>query len=334
MQLVEINGNVTFPGIYPLMIGGEVRDLITAAGGLLESAYVKQAEITRIVASDASKIEHLRLDLESAMQGDLQSNITLQSKDSINVFAIPNWQENVKVELKGELKFPGIYTIRRGETLTELLERAGGFSTFAEQKAAVFTRTSIKEQEQKQLARLSTELRRDIASKSFQSSVSSNTLSYEEMNKLLNDLASVEAVGRLVIDLPLIVNNQQNLVLQDGDTLYVPSKRDSVSVIGEVNYSTSHLYRQGVSVDEYINLSGGLKERADEDRIYIIKANGSVKIPNTGGWFAANSSEQLEPGDTIVIPMDAGHMDKLTLWSTATQILYQLGVAVAAISGI
>ncbi|KHM50119.1 polysaccharide biosynthesis protein [Pseudoalteromonas distincta] len=334
MQLVEISGNVTFPGIYPLMIGGEVKDLITAAGGLLESAYVKQAEITRIVASDGSKIEHLRFDLESAMKGDLQSNITLQSKDSINVFAIPNWQENVKVELKGELKFPGTYTIRRGETLTELLERAGGFSQFAEQKAAVFTRTSIKEQEQKQLARLSTELRRDIASKSFQNSVSSSTLSYEEMNMLLNDLASVEAVGRLVIDLPLIVNNQQNLVLQDGDTLYVPSKRDSISVIGEVNYSTSHLYKSGVSVDDYIALSGGLKERAAEDRIYIIKANGSVKIPSTGGWFAANNAEQLEPGDTIVIPMDAGHMDKLTLWSTATQILYQLGVAVAAIGSL
>lgn len=334
MQLVEISGNVTFPGIYPLMIGGEVKDLITAAGGLLESAYVKQAEITRIVASDGSKIEHLRFDLESAMKGDLQSNITLQSKDSINVFAIPNWQENVKVELKGELKFPGTYTIRRGETLTELLERAGGFSQFAEQKAAVFTRASIKEQEEKQLARLSTELRRDIASKSFQNSVSSNTLSYEEMNKLLNDLASVEAVGRLVIDLPLIVNNQQNLVLQDGDTLYVPSKRDSISVIGEVNYSTSHLYKSGVSVDNYIALSGGLKERAAEDRIYIIKANGSVKIPNTGGWFAANNADQLEPGDTIVVPMDAGHMDKLTLWSTATQILYQLGVAVAAIGSL
>lgn len=334
MQLVEISGNVTFPGVYPLMVGGNVRDLVTAAGGLLESAYVKQAEITRIVASDASKIEHLRLDLESAMRGDLQSNITLQSKDSINVFAIPNWQENVKVELKGELRFPGTYTIRRGETLTELLERAGGFSEFAEQKAAVFTRASIKEQEQQQLARLSTELRRDIASKSFQNSVSSNTLTYDEMNKLLNDLASVEAVGRLVIDLPLIVENKQNLVLQDGDVLYVPSKRDSISVIGEVNYSTSHLYKAGISVDEYIDLSGGLKDRADEDSIYIIKANGSVKIPNTGGWFAANNSEQLEPGDTIVIPMDASHMDKLTLWSTATQIVYQLGVAVAAISGI
>ena len=334
MQLVEINGNVTYPGIYPLTVSGEVADLVTAAGGLLESAYTKQAEITRIVLGDASQVEHVRFDLESALKGESQNNITLRSKDSINIFSIPNWQESVKVQLKGELKFPGTYTIRRGETLTDLLQRAGGFSDFAEQNAAIFTRVSIKEQEQQQLARLSTELRRDIASKSFQNSVSGNTLSYDEMDKLLNDLASVEAVGRLVIDLPLIVNNQQNLVLQNGDTLYVPSKRDSISIIGEVNYSTSHLYKSSVSVDDYIALSGGLKERAAEDRIYIIKANGSVEIPNTGGWFAANNANQLEPGDTIVVPMDAGHMDKLTLWSTATQIVYQLGVAVAAISGI
>ena len=334
MQLVEINGNVTYPGIYPLTVSGEVADLVTAAGGLLESAYTKQAEITRIVLGDASQVEHVRFDLESALKGESQNNITLRSKDSINIFSIPNWQENVKVQLKGELKFPGTYTIRRGETLTDLLKRAGGFSDFAEQNAAIFTRVSIKEQEQQQLGRLSTELRRDIASKSFQNSVSGNSLSYDEMDKLLNDLASVEAVGRLVIDLPLIVNNQQNLVLQNGDTLYVPSKRDSISIIGEVNYSTSHLYKAGVSVDDYIDLSGGLKERAAEDRIYIIKANGSVEIPNTGGWFAANNSNQLEPGDTIVVPMDAGHMDKLTLWSTATQILYQLGVAVAAIGSL
>jgi polysaccharide biosynthesis/export protein len=334
MQIVEISGSVMYPGIYPLMEGGEVKDLITAAGGLLESAYTQQAEVTRIANNDVSNIEHIKFDLKSAMQGKTASNISLQSKDSVNIFAIPNWQENLKVELKGELKFPGTYTIRRGETLSNLLERAGGFSEFAATNAAVFTRQSIKKQEQQQLTRLSTELRRDIASKSFQSSVSSNTLTYDEMNKLLKDLANVDAVGRLVIDLPLIVNNEQNLVLQDGDVLYVPSERDSISVIGEVNYSTSHLYKAGISVDEYIDLSGGLKERAADDRIYIIKANGSVKIPNTGNWFAVNNSNQLEPGDTIVVPLDAGHMDKLTLWSTATQILYQLGVAVAAISGI
>ncbi|SUC53317.1 Polysialic acid transport protein kpsD precursor [Pseudoalteromonas nigrifaciens] len=334
IQLVEVNGSVTYPGVYPLTIGGEVADLVTAAGGLLESAYTKQAEITRMVDGDASKVEHIKIDFDQVVNGNEQNRIALQSKDSLNIFAIPNWQENVKVTLKGELLFPGTYTIRRGETLTNLLERAGGFSDFAEQKAAVFIRQSVKQQEQQQLARLTNELRRDVASKSFQDSINSSTLSYDEMNKLLNDLADVEAVGRLVIDLPLIVNNQQNLVLQDGDTLYVPSKRDSISVVGEVNYATTHLYKAGISVDDYLKLSGGLKERADDDRIYIIKANGSVKIPNTGSWFAVNNSEQLEAGDTIVVPMDTGHMDKLTLWSTATQILYQLGVAVAAIGSL
>ncbi|KPZ66996.1 MULTISPECIES: SLBB domain-containing protein [unclassified Pseudoalteromonas] len=334
MQLVEINGHVTYPGIYPLTVGSEVNELIAAAGGLLESAYTEQAEITRVVAGEGSKVEHVKFNLAQAMVGKTSENKVLRSKDSINIFSIPNWQENVKVELKGEVKFPGIYTIRRGETLTNLLERAGGFSEFAEPDAAIFTRESIRQQEQKQLAKLAEDLRRDIATKSFEKSVSSTRLSYDEMNKLLLDLANVEAVGRLVIDLPLIAEDKQNLVLQNGDTLYVPSLRDSISVIGEVNYTTSHLYKPGVSVDQYIDLSGGLKERADEDRIYIIKANGSVTIPNTGTWFAVNDSKLLEAGDTIVVPMNSDYMDNLTLWSTATQIVYQLGVALAAISSI
>lgn len=333
IQLVEINGKVSHPGVYPLTVNGRVADLIIAAGGLLESAYTKETEITRMVDGNASQVEHVKINLEQLI-GSNESSLALQSKDSLNIFAIPNWQENVKVTLKGEFKFPGTYTIRRGETLSNLLERAGGFSDFAEQNAAIFTRLSVKQQEQQQLARLATELRRDVASKSFQDSVSTSALSYDEMNKLLNDLASVEALGRLVIDLPLIQNNQQTLVLQDGDTLYVPSKRDSISVVGEVNYSTTHLYKAGISVDDYLELSGGLKERADDDRIYIIKANGAVTIPNSGNWFAPGNEQMLEPGDTIVVPMDAGHMDKLTLWSTATQILYQLGVAVAAIGSL
>ncbi|MCK8130681.1 SLBB domain-containing protein [Pseudoalteromonas sp. 2CM39R] len=334
MQLVEINGHVTYPGVYPLTVNGEVNDLIAAAGGLLESAYTEQAEITRVMDGDASKVKHIKFNLQAAMLGSNGENIALRSKDSINIFSIPNWQENVKVELKGEVKFPGVYTIRRGETLSNLLERAGGFSEFAAPNAAIFTREAIRKQEQQQLAKLSEDLRRDIASKSFENSVSSNSLSYDEMNKLLNDLASVEAVGRLVIDLPLIVEDKQRLVLQNGDALYVPSKRDSISVIGEVNYATSHLFQQGITVDDYIDLSGGLKERAADERIYIIKANGSVKIPSTGSWFAVNDTNTLEAGDTIVVPMNADYMDNLTLWSTATQIVYQLGVAVAAISSI
>jgi protein involved in polysaccharide export with SLBB domain len=334
IKLVEINGHVTYPGVYPLTNGSEVNELIAASGGLLESAYLKQAEITRVVSSGASEIEHIKFNLSDAMLGKPDANKLLQSKDSINIFAVPNWQENVKVELKGEVRFPGVYTIRRGETLTNLLERAGGFSKFAELNAAVFTRESIRKQEQQQLTKLSEELRREIASKSFENSNNNKTPAYSEMTKLLDDIANVEAVGRLVIDLPLIVENKQNLILQDGDKLYIPSKRDSISVIGEVNYATSHLYKNGISVDDYIDLSGGLKQRAAEDRVYIIKANGSVKIPGNGSWFAVNNSDLLSAGDTIVVPLDSGYMNDLTLWSTATQIVYQMGVAVAAISSI
>ncbi len=334
IKLVEVNGNVRFPGVYPLANNMAVIELITAGGGLTESAYLDKAEITRSKTGTNDDIEHITFNLQGALEGTLEENPLLHSKDSLNILTIPNWQENIKVTLEGEVVFPGQYTIRRGETMKDVIERAGGFSDFAAIDAAVFTRKTIQEQERAQIERLTNELRRDLASKSFEQSMNSVNLSYDEMTSLIVDLSQMPTLGRLVISLDDILADKQKLVLQDGDALYIPSKRDSISVIGEVNYATSHLYNANTDVDAYIRLSGGTKTRADEERIYVIKANGSVYIPESKGWFAVNTSKQLEPGDTIVVPMDTAHMDNLTLWSTATQIFYQLGVGVAAISGI
>ncbi|MBQ4876815.1 SLBB domain-containing protein [Pseudoalteromonas luteoviolacea] len=327
----EVDGQVRFPGVFPLAKGLDVKAAITAAGGLLESAYVDFAEVTRV--SPSGDVTYIKVtDIDKELSTD---SILLQGRDTLNILMQPNWQESYKVHLKGEVVFPGTYTIKRGDTLQEVLARAGGITGFAEPKAAIFTREAIKEQEQKQLKRLSEDLRKDIASKSFQKSIGSNTsLTYEETNKLLKDLASVEALGRLVIDLPSILEERTVLSLQDGDTLHVPGRQDSISIIGEVNYSSSHLFREGTSIEDYINLSGGMRDRADEEKVYVIKANGAVFIPNRSSWFAVNNTIQLEAGDTIVVPMDASHMDSLTLWSTATQIFYQLGVGIAAIARI
>ncbi|MCF2857434.1 SLBB domain-containing protein [Pseudoalteromonas sp. SMS1] len=330
--IFEINGQVRFPGVYPLAKDATSQQAILAAGGLLESAFTDFAELTRIQSD--GEVRHIRInEITSKLSGE--NRTTIQSRDTLNILMQPNWQESYKVQLNGEVKFPGTYTIKRGDTLEQVIIRAGGLTKFAEPKAAIFTRESIKEQEQKQLKKLSEELRKDIASKSFQKSIGSNTsLSYEETDKLLRDLASVKALGRLVIDLPNIIESREVLRLQDGDTLYIPGKQDSISIIGEVNYSSSHLFKEGISIQEYIDLSGGAKDRADEGKIYVIKANGGVYIPNQSSWFAVNNRIELEAGDTIVVPMDASHMDNLTLWSTATQIFYQLGVGIAAISGI
>lgn len=327
----EVLGQVRFPGTYPLPTSATIADAISASGGLLESAFTKKAELTRFVNQSDSQFEHVAVDIsvKSVMA------MPLKHKDTLNILKQPNWHDGYKVTLEGEVRFPGTYTVNRGETLKDVLKRAGGLSKYAEPKAAIFTRESIKEQEQLQLAKLSDELRKDIASKSFQKSIGMNTsISYDEMNKLLKDLASVKAVGRLVIDLQDILSNQDKLVLQDGDTLYIPGQQDSVSIIGEVNYASSHLYKPGVSIEQYLALSGGVKDRAKEEQIYVIKANGAVFIPQSSGWFSVNYQNELEPGDTIVVPMDASHMDNLTLWSTATQIFYQLGVGVAAIARI
>ncbi len=334
IKLVEASGNVRFPGVYPLANNMTIAQLVIASGGLTESAYLEQAEITRSESGTNTDVQHIAFNLQDALSGNTESLPLLKSKDTLNVLTIPNWQENIKVTLHGEVTFPGQYTIRRGETIKDVIQRAGGFSSYAALNAAIFTRVSIKAQEQKQLQRLTNELRRDLASKSFEQSMGSNNLSYDEMNRLIADLSSMPTIGRLVIDLGEILADEQELVLQNGDALYVPSKRDSVSVIGEVNYATSHLYSNKTDLDEYIRRSGGTKARADEDRIYVIKADGSVYVPQNKGWFAVNTGHQIEPGDTIVVPMDTAHMDNLTLWSTATQIFYQIGVGLAAIRGL
>jgi polysaccharide biosynthesis/export protein len=141
-------------------------------------------------------------------------------------------------------------------------------------------------------------------------------------------------VGRLVINLPAIVRSPvgspYDVVIRDGDALVVPKFQQEVTVIGEVQTATSHLYRPGLSRDSYIAMSGGETVRADNSRVYVVRPDGSV-VPTSGGWFRRSSNAPIEPGDTIVVPLNAEHMPPLPLWQAVTQILYNCAVAVLAI---
>uniref|UniRef100_UPI00387FAFB4 SLBB domain-containing protein n=1 Tax=Pseudoalteromonas mariniglutinosa TaxID=206042 RepID=UPI00387FAFB4 len=334
VKIFGVRGEVRFEGVYPLPVNATVKKAVLAAGGLRESAYLENAEITRFTAGGKTDLEHLNVNLSQALAGAEKSNFTIRSKDALNIYPVPNWQKDTRVTLLGEVRFPGVYTIKKGESLSSVLKRAGGFTEYAFPKGAIFTRESIRVQEQEQLNKLSEDLRRDIVSKSFNNSITDASLSYSDMDNLLKDLAEVKAVGRLVVDLPAVKAGKVDIELLNQDALYIPAKQNNISVIGEVSFATSHLYDPSLSVDEYIQRSGGLRQRADEERIYIIKASGLVKIPNKSSWFAVNNTVQLEAGDTIVVPLDSEYVDNLTLWSTATQIIYQMGVAVAAISSL
>ena len=333
LQLVDIDGEIKFPGTYPLVNNARVSKLISAAGGYLESAYLSRAELTR------NKIEGITLkktskniDLSAIIKGDSSANVLLKSKDRLNIHKIPAWSENLTVELKGEFVFPGRYTIRRGEKLSSLIAKAGGFTEFAHLEASVLTRVKLRARESQNIAKLSNDLKIEMASKSLSNNNAGK--SSAEINALLADIAKVVPIGRLVLNLPRVVEkNDYDVLLEGGDALYVPALKNSVNVIGQVQVPTSHIFDAMLTADDYLEKSGGSKQRADRNRIYIISANGSIKMMASANWFS-NPSENMKPGDTLVVPLDTEYTDNLTLWSSVTTILYNSAVAFAAINGI
>jgi polysaccharide export outer membrane protein len=152
---------------------------------------------------------------------------------------------------------------------------------------------------------------------------------------LVNEIADAETVGRIVLDINRIMAGDPaaDIALEHNDSLVVPRVNNTITILGEVQHSGTHLFNGTYNVEDYLRLSGGLRKRADEARLYVIRADGSVMIPQRSRWFSAQSTNLL-PGDTIVVPVDIEYKDALGLWSQVTQIFYQSAVALAAISRI
>jgi polysaccharide export outer membrane protein len=137
-----------------------------------------------------------------------------------------------------------------------------------------------------------------------------------------------------VIDLDRVLAAQSgssnDLMLRNGDQLRVQRMPQEVTVIGEVQNSTSHVYDPSLTRDDYLRMSGGTTKKAGDKQIYTVRANGSVDTAGGSQWF--KSSGDVRPGDTIVVPLDAERMRPLPLWTAVTTILFNVAVAVAAVN--
>ncbi len=334
VRKVEISGNVRAPGAYPLEDGMRVSDLIQAGGNLSENAYALEAELTRYSVNSAGERESVtqKIDLYAIRNGDESADVILQEHDYLIVNRIPEWDTIWTVNLEGEVVFPGEYRVHRGETLSEVLQRAGGLTAAAFPDGAVFLRESLKEREQEQIETLARRMESDLASLSLQAADSGGSETLSTGRTLLDQLRGTEAVGRLVIDLHQEIGSAAEAVeVRDGDRLLVPTMTQVVTVLGETQQNTSHFYKRDLSRDDYINLSGGLTRRADKKLIYIVRANGAVVAGNRSKWFGRRGKTDVRPGDTIVVPLDTDRIRPLTFWGNVTQILYQGAIAVAAI---
>jgi len=333
-MIVEVKGAVKLPGLYPLTPNMSLADIVDAAGGLKESAYSGNAEIVR---QDNSNSEQ---SLVFTLSSKLTDEFLLQAQDSVFVKSTPYYLKKDIVALGGEVVFPGKYTFSRGERLSSIIERAGGFTSVADVNAAIFTREKLKEREEQELKRLRQKLNGELSSENLSDASKGEKPDPRQQalkEELMSELNNVEATGRLVIPLQSILDGDvDDVMLEAGDNLIIPQFRQEVSVVGEVQRPTSYFFDKRLNYKNYIEQSGGLLQTANKKGIYIVKASGQVVVP--GGKFlgASRKSTKIEAGDTIVVPLDTDErpVKGIKLLAEVSQILYQLSLGAAAISSL
>jgi polysaccharide export outer membrane protein len=349
-HIAGILGEVRAPGLYPLETSMHVSDLIRAGGSLDDSAYMGEAELSRYEVVDGKERQTalFEVNLAAIRHNEPGADLELKPYDILVIKKTPQWDVPGTIVLNGEFRHPGRYPIHHGETLSSVLQRAGGLTDIAFGEGAVFTRDELKLREKDQLEMLSNRLQSDLAALSLEAvSTSAVTNGSGGGNaaqalaigqQLIQQLRNTKPVGRLVVDLQSVMNNRPggpgDVLLRNGDVLLIPKKTQEVTILGEVQSPTSHIYRPGLSRDDYIARSGGATQKADRKRIYIVRANGDVVASGRSGWFRRSQAVEIRPGDTIVVPLNTERVAALPLWTSITTIVYNLAIALLAIHSV
>ncbi|MDB2554177.1 SLBB domain-containing protein [Porticoccaceae bacterium] len=330
VQIVSISGAVKAPGDYPLGSQDTIANLVSAAGGLKDSVYLNSAELRSLYLDQNGRMSSRYRDLN--LTSEIASpSLVLQSRDHLFVRELPEWNPTSSITLEGEIRFPGEYRIGKLETLSDVINRAGGLTQPAFQDGAVFTRKSISELEARRSQQFAQSIIRDFASS--QLTKEDNAISIDEVQAIAEILQSYEGAGRLLVDIEAAMSGDalSDFTLEDGDVLMIPTQVSTVTVVGEVRRPGTHTLQPGMDLNDYLGLSAGMTARADEKELYVVKANGSVFRPTKSLFRFAGRNDALSAGDTIVVPVDAGYTDNLTLWREVTQVIFNTTAGLASV---
>ncbi|MGZ9197272.1 MAG: SLBB domain-containing protein, partial [Candidatus Deferrimicrobiaceae bacterium] len=346
-KTVTAAGEVNNPADYVLTQGMVLSDLLFKAGGFKENAYTKEGELIRREVTpqgDLVKTQTLVVYPEKALAGDPAANVPLKEYDLFVVRPIPDWSEKIQVTLSGEVQFPGTYAAAKGERLSSLIARAGGFTKDAYLKAAFFSRVSTQKSQQEAIDKLIADLELEVAQKSQQvggaidaEDIASNKELLIARRSLVEQLKKTKAKGRVIIHLAgngKVAGTLGDVLLENGDRLEVPRKMNVVNVVGRVYNPTGIVFDPAHdAVKHYLRLVGGPTESADRDHIFLLRADGSVVTQETAdtGLFSfvrgGLMNARVEPGDSILVPDKLVQTRFMKDVKDITQILYQIAVA-------
>jgi len=299
---VRLEGTVKYPGDYEWRPDLKLSTLLTPER-LLPQSYLDRVEVYRLKPDFTTEV--LAVNLRALLNGDLSQDLALQQMDRILVNTELRPTEAVTVT--GEVRRPGTYPIVRGERLSSLIRRAGGFTADAYPKAAVFTRKAIRDAEKEELDRfIKSQQQTLIAESAAYAAAGMPGTEAEEQRivtaqrqQLLSMLAQQVPLGRMAVHLDVpekLENTPHDILLMDGDTLHVPKRPGSVLVLGSVRNPAAFLHKEGENYLYYLQRAGGLTPEADDKGIYILRADGSAETTFL-------KMRKIEVGDTIVVPL-------------------------------
>lgn len=280
-----ITGAVSSPGKYTFAEGTTVEDLIMRAGGLQEGASEAKVDISRRITDKnatgiQSKIaETYTISLKDGLVVDGERGFVLQPNDIVDVRFSPTFVTQRRVQIEGEVPFPGSYTLsNRTERLSDLVKRAGGVSQYAYLKGAHITRRFTEDEKaaREELLRLAA------------NGTSSDTISQQMI--ITSDYYPVGINLEAALANP---GGYEDLVLQEGDQLFIPELVNTVKISGDVLYPNSVIYTPGKKLSYYIDQAGGYGDNANKGHSYVIYMNGQV---------SRGKNSPIEPGCQIVVP--------------------------------
>ena len=291
-ETVAIYGEVANPGTFLFSKNMTIEDLLVQAGGLLEEAATTRVEVTRRIKDPKSTSfssvlgKTFTFDIKDGfIVGGNAENFYLEPFDAVYIRRSPAYRRQQNVVVAGEVLFSGSYSLlKKNERLSDLVSKAGGVTPDAYVKGARLIRKLSDEERRRQ----------NDAIRMAQNGEGKDSISIQKLN-----LSETYTVG---IDLEKALANPKSdfdLVLREGDVLYIPEYVNTVKISGSVMYPNTVVYQKGKNLKFYINQAGGYGNMAKKKKVYVVYMNGTVSR------LKARNASAIEPGSEIIVPSKA-----------------------------
>jgi protein involved in polysaccharide export with SLBB domain len=287
---IALQGEVKKQGTFSYYEGITLKDLLFLAEGFTDASAIDKIEISRRFSGDSvTNSNNIAIIIDATTEKNLSvlgQDVILKPWDIVVVRRKPNYQVQISIQIEGEVKYPGNYTLTsKNERVSSIVARAGGLTNFAFKEAASLTRNnknSLKNIVETNLNKIQKELK-------------------DTSNSLSDDLK--KSTVRVGLDLEEILNHPEGIddvVLQEGDVLNIPKQKREVKVNGEVMLPSEIVFKTGENLDYYINKAGGYTDNAREGKVYVIYPNGSASRIKKFLFFKTNP--KVTAGSEILVP--------------------------------